>query len=51
MEAETDEPGYANRHAPQAPGLTIVIESGASAKILPPAIEQEPDPHVWPSVE
>jgi hypothetical protein len=43
MEAETDEPGYAKRHAPQAPGITIVIESGRSARVLnpPPAIEHE----------
>jgi hypothetical protein len=35
MENEMDDPGYANRHAPEAPGVTIVIQTGDGARAQP----------------
>jgi hypothetical protein len=56
MQNEMDGPGYGSRHAPQSPGITIVIETpGATAKVLPPPIDVHPDtlaePDHWPSVD
>jgi hypothetical protein len=34
----------------EGPGVTIVITGAAQANVLP-AIEHEPVPHVWPSVD
>jgi hypothetical protein len=42
----------AARRVRQAAGITIVIEGGATAKVLPPVIEHGPEPpHHWPSVD
>ena len=44
MQNEMGEPGYSSRHAPQSPGITIVIETpGATAKVLAPPIDVHPD--------
>jgi hypothetical protein len=40
------------RSPAQSAGITTVIESGASARVLnPPTIEPEPTPHTYPSIE
>jgi hypothetical protein len=51
MRAETDQENAPGRLPRQAAGITIVIETGTSSKVLnsPPLIEHEP--HHWPSID
>jgi hypothetical protein len=51
MGAENEQTGISSRE--QSAGITIVIETpGASAKVLPPVVDVEPEPpHHWPSVD
>jgi len=46
-----NEPGQSTQR--QSAGITIIIESGATAKVInpPPVIDHETSPHAWPSVE
>jgi hypothetical protein len=44
MQNEMDDPHYANRNTLPAAGITIVIEAGATAKVLGPVVDVTPQP-------